>query len=55
MYRRTYVSTTVLTHVRSYTYTCIRTSIISPYRRVPYVLYLKRSLDPVSDTFDPVF
>ena len=25
------------------------------YRRVPYVLYLKRSLDPVSDTFDPVF
>ena len=23
MYRRTYVSTTVLTHVRSYTYTCI--------------------------------
>ena len=39
MYRRTCVSTTVLTHVRSYTYTCIRTPIISPYRRVPYVLY----------------
>ena len=28
MYRRTYVSTPVLTHVRSYTYTCIRTPII---------------------------
>ena len=31
MYRRTYVSTPVLTHVRSCTCTCIRTPIISPY------------------------
>ena len=25
------------------------------YRRVPYVLYSKRSLDPISDKYDTVF